>query len=347
MAIVVLKLPNVKRSTEERPRKCRYCAGNTFQRWGQVNKPVKDVRVRNVKVYRYRCCGCKRIFRHYPEGNTRADQTERLRVLAVLLWTLGLSHRASSLILSGLGVMVSFMTIWRDVQAEAQQVNRRNRWNRVRVLGLDGAYVLGWGEKQPVLVAVDLGTGEPITVGYINEYDPQAVMRWLRPLVQQHGISVIVTDDLSSYKIVAEKMQLGHQICQFHVRRWVGKTLKGLQKTISKEWLWIVEEVRQLLDVLHPEGSQRLHALWKQLPGRSSRSDQAHSAMEQLRDLLVRLSRDWHSYCTFQSEPEVPWTNNATERAIGRMKMRARTVRGYKSWQGMQSGLMLAGTYPH
>jgi len=347
MAIVVLKLPNVKRKTESRPRKCRYCEGNTFQRWGQVNKPVKDVRVRNVKVYRYRCCQCKRTFRHYPQGNTSADQTERLRLFAVLLWTLGLSHRASSLILSGLKVMVSFMTVWRDVQAEAQQVNRRNQWNRVRVLGLDGAYVLGWGEKQPVLVAVDLGTGEPITVGYINEYDPQAVIRWLRPLVQQHQISVIVTDDLSSYKIVAEKMQLGHQICQFHVRRWVGKTLKELQGTIPKEWLWVVEEVRQLLDVLHPEASQRLHALWKQLPGRSSKPNQAHSAVEQLRDLLLRLSRDWHSYCTFQSEPEVPWTNNATERAIGRMKMRARTVRGYKSWQGMVSGLMLAGTFPH
>jgi transposase-like protein len=345
MAIVVLKLPNVKRKTENRPRKCRYCEGNTFQRWGQVNKPVKDVRVRNVKVYRYRCCHCQRTFRDYPEGNTSADQTERLRAFAVLLWTLGLSHRASSLILSGVQAMVSFMTIWRDVQAEAQKVKRRNEWKRVRVLGLDGAYVLGWGEKQPVLVAVDLGTGEPITVGYINEYDPQAIIRWLRPLVQQHGISVIVTDDLSSYKIVAEKMQLGHQICQFHVRRWVGKTLKDLQETIPKEWLWIVEEVRQLLYVLHPEGSQRLHALWKQLPERSSRPNQAHSAVEQLRDLLLRLSRDWHSYCTFQSEPEVPWTNNATERAIGRMKMRARTVRGYKSWQGMASGLMLAGTY--
>ena len=147
MAIVVLKLPNVKRKTETRPKECPYCVGNIFQRWGQVNKPVKDVRVRNVKVYRYRCCHCKRTFRHYPEGNTRADQTERLRVLAVLLWTLGLSHRASSLILSSLKVMVSFMTIWRDVQTESQQVKRRNQWNRVRVLGLDGAYVLGLGRE--------------------------------------------------------------------------------------------------------------------------------------------------------------------------------------------------------
>ncbi len=80
------------------------------------------------------------------------------------------------------------------------------------------------------------------------------------------------------------------------------------------------------------------------LPGRRSKPGQAHSALEQLRDLLLRLSQDWPNYCTFQSEPQIPWTNNATERAIGRMKMRARTVRGYKSWSGMQAGLLLAAT---
>jgi len=345
MSIVVLKLPNVKRKTEARPKKCRYCEGLTFQRWGQVNKPVKDIRVRNVKVYRYRCCRCKRTFRYYPEGNTQADQTERLQLFAVLLWTLGLSHRASSLILSGLKVTLSHITIWRDVQREAEQVKKRNHWKPVRVLGLDGANVLGWGEKQSVLVAVDLGTGEPIALGYINEYDPQVVRRWLAPLVQRHGITVIVTDDLSSYKIVAEKLQLGHQVCQFHVRRWVGKALKELQETIPKEWLWVLEEIRQLTKILPPDGSRTLYTLWKQLPGRRSKRNQARLALEQLRDLLLRLSQDWHRYCTFQSEPEVPWTNNSTEQVIGCMKMRARTVRGYKSWSGMQSGLLLAGTY--
>lgn len=345
MSIVVLKLPDVKRKREARPKECRYCEGTTFQCWGQVNKPVKDVQVRNVKVYRYRCCHCKRTFRHYPQGNTKADQTERLRLFAVLLWTLGLSHRASSLILSGLKVTLSHITIWRDVQQEAEQVKRRNHWKRVRILGLDGANVLGWGEKQPVLVAVDLGTGEPLTLGYINEYDPQAVYRWLVPLVQQQGITVIVTDDLFSYKIVAEKLQLGHQVCQFHVRRWLGKALKDLQETIPKEWLWVLEEIRKLIKILPPDGSRTLYTLWKQLPGRRSKPNQTRSALEQLRDLLLRLSQDWHRYCTFQSEPELPWTNNSTEQVIGRMKMRARTVRGYKSSSGMQSGLLLAATH--
>jgi len=344
MAIVVLKLETVKRKTEIRPSRCPYCEGKTFQRWGQVSKPVKDVQVRNVKVYRYRCCDCQRTFRHYPEGNTRADQTERLRVYASLLWKLGLSYRASSLILTGVRVRVSHMTIWRDVQEASQKIKKYNQWKRVRILGLDGAYVLGWGEKQPVLVAVDLGTGEPLTVGYVNEYDPQAMQRWLVPLVQRHGVSVIVTDDLFSYRVVAEKLGLGHQVCQFHARRWVGRTLKELQEHIPKDWHWVLDEIRQLLEDLHPEGSQRLHALWKQLPGRRPGQNKSRSALEQLRDLLVRLSQSWQSYCMFQSEPEVPWTNNATERAIGRMKMRARTVRGYKSWNGMESGLIVAAT---
>jgi hypothetical protein len=236
------------------------------------------------------------------------------------------------------------MTIWRDVQEEAQQRKKRNLWKSVRVLGLDGASVLGWGDKQPVLVAVDLGTGDPIALGYVNEYDPQAIRRWLEPLVQQHGITVIVTDDLFSYKLVAEKLQLEHQVCQFHVRRWVGKTLKELQETIPKQWRWVLEDIRQLIEVLPPDGSRTLYTLWKQLPGRRSKPNQARSALEQLRNLLLPLSQDWHRYCTFQSEPQVPWTNNSTERAIGRMKMRTRTVRGYKSWNGMQSGLLLAAT---
>ncbi len=344
MAIVVLKLPDVKQKREERPKKCPYCGGEIFQRWGRVNKPVKDLRVRKVQVYRYRCCVCRRTFRHYPEGNSKADQTARLRLFVIVLWKLGLSYRASSLVLSGLNIRVSFMTIWRDVQEKAEQIRKQNVWKPVRVVGLDGAYVLGWGEKQPVMVAIDLGTGEPIALGHVNEYDPQALRRWLEPLIQQHGITVIVTDDLSSYKIVAEKLQLEHQVCQFHVRRWVGKTLRALQETIPKEWRWVLEELQQLLAVLSLDGSQRLYALWKQLPGRRSPQEQTRSPLELLRNLLLRLIADWPSYCTFQSEPQVPWTNNLTEQAIGRMKMRARTVRGYKSWPGMQAGLLLAGT---
>jgi hypothetical protein len=214
----------------------------------------------------------------------------------------------------------------------------------VRVLGLDGAYVLGWGEKRPVLVAVDLGDGQPVAVGYVDEHDPRAIQRWLEPLVQRLGVSVIVTDDLVMYKVVAHKLNLEHQICQFHVRRWVGRALKELENKLPKEWLWVLGEIQELITELPPEGDRRLYALWKQVMAPGGRRTGQYTPLDQLRDLLIRLSETWPSFCTFYSDPAIPWTNNATEQVIGRMKMRARTVRGYKTWPGMQTGLMLAGT---
>ena len=101
--------------------------------------------------------------------------------------------------------------------------------------------------------------------GYVDESDPQAVQHWLAGLVKELGVSVIVTDDLASYRNVAEKLNLGHQVCQFHVRRWVGKTLKDLRATVPKDWQWMLDEIEHLIEFLPPQGDKRLYALWKQL----------------------------------------------------------------------------------
>ena len=345
MSIVVLQLPDVKRKTEIRPRKCRYCQGETFQRWGKVSKPVRDSRYRSVAVYRYRCCSCRRTFRHYPQGVDRADQTQRLCKLAAIYWVLGLSLRGVVVALTPFGVRLSHMTVWRDLQDQAGQLEKRRRWQGVRVLGVDGLYPLGWGKaKHPVLVAVDLGQVQPVAIGYIDEYNPQAVRRFLEPLVQRLGVSVIVTDDLASFHTVAEKLGVEHQVCQFHLRRWVGRTLHELREIVPKEWLWVLDEIKGLLEELPPGGSRRLYELWKQIPERRVGQGQPLSPLSQLRILLLRLSEHWHNYRVFDWDKDVPWTNNGTEQVIGRMKMRSRTVRGYKSWSGMHAALTLAGS---
>jgi transposase-like protein len=343
MPIVVLQLPVVKRKNETRPEKCPYCQGETFQRWGKVRKPVRDNRYRNVQAYRYRCCHCRRTFRHYPQGVDRADQTLRLRNLVAVYWVLGMSLRSVVIALAPYGVKLSHMSVWRDLQEQADLQEKRRHWKPVRVLGLDGAYLRAWGDVRPVLVAVDLGEGKPVAVGYVDEYNPQAVRRWLEPLVKRLGVSVIVTDDLVHYKTVAQKLDLEHQICQFHVRRWVGRSLHELRDTVPKEWLWVMDEIKHLLAELPPEGSRRLFELWKQIPERRSGQAGTRSPLEQLRNLLIRLSEHWPNYRVFDWQTDVPWTNNTTEQVIGRMKMRSRTVRGYKSWPGMSAGLMLAG----
>ena len=343
MSIVVLKLPEVKVEVE-RPTQCPACKGETFQRWGGQVRQIRDPQVKEVMVYRYRCCACRHTFRHYPAGVDRAQQSQRLRKLAALTWLLGLSYRGIAAVFEVFGVNLSRMSAWWDVQNWGKQLRKQRQWQPVRVLGLDGAYVLGWGAKQKVLIAVDLGTGQPVRIGYVDEHDPQAVKRWLEPIVQQLGVSVIVSDDLTTYRVVAEKLGLEHQVCQFHVRRWVGKELKNLRDTVPEAWLWVVDEIKTILTDLAPAGSRRLLDLYKQLPARQSAIDQPHTPLDRLRWLLIRLSEHWHRYRVFDWHKDVPWTNNGSEQVIGKMKIRSRTVRGYKSAQGMLNALMVTGS---
>lgn len=342
MAIVLLQLPKVKRETEGRPKRCPYCDGEIFQRWGQGVKPVKDSSYRTVRVYRYRCCRCQHTFRYYPEGVDRHDQTERLRKLAAICWVLGLSLRGVATILLVFGVNLCHMSVWRDIQEQAKRLEKQHRWQGVRVMGVDGAYPLGWGKKQPVVVAVNLGNGQVVKLGQVDESNPQALRRFLEPLVQSLGVSVIVSDDLASYRLVTQQLGVEHQVCQFHVRRWVGRVLHELRGTVPKEYLGMIDEIQALLEDLPPEGSRRLFELWKQIPERRKGQARPLSPLSQLRALLIRLSEHWESYRVFSWHEDVPWTNNGTEQAIGRMKMRSRTVRGYKSWEGMQAALILS-----
>lgn len=124
MSIVTFHLPEVKYSQAERPSRCPYCAGETFQRWGGTVKRVRDPQLGKVWVCRYRCCSCRRTFRHYPVGIDRAILTQRMRALAAIGWLFGMSYRGQSCYLSGFGVVLGRMSIWRDEQQRAKQVEK-------------------------------------------------------------------------------------------------------------------------------------------------------------------------------------------------------------------------------
>jgi hypothetical protein len=91
--------------------------------------------VKAALVYRYCCANCRHTFRHYSDGVDQAQQNQRLRKLAAICWTLGLSYRGIGLILAVFGVGISRMSGWRDVQEEAGQLKRSRMWKPVRVLG--------------------------------------------------------------------------------------------------------------------------------------------------------------------------------------------------------------------
>ena len=77
MDTVLLCLPEVKQEPEARATACRYCGCTALQGWGHYRKPVRDSQVAEVDAARYRCTGCGRTFRHYPEGVSRGGGPKR------------------------------------------------------------------------------------------------------------------------------------------------------------------------------------------------------------------------------------------------------------------------------
>jgi hypothetical protein len=94
-------LPKVNPEAIRVPTHCVYagCGGRKFHLRQEVSKALRDTVYHEVQVPRYQCLRCKRTFRVYPEGTTRAQTSLRVKGLAVMLYLLGLSYGAVSLVL--------------------------------------------------------------------------------------------------------------------------------------------------------------------------------------------------------------------------------------------------------
>jgi hypothetical protein len=56
-------------------------------------------------------------------------------------------------------------------------------------------------------LVVDLRNGHPVALAPIDEHDTERIVEWLKPLKDELGIEVSVTDDLREYRPVAEGLE--------------------------------------------------------------------------------------------------------------------------------------------
>ena len=317
---VRLLIPRVQSAPTDRPTHCPHCASPYLARHGSLQKPLTDTKLATVQVVRYRCSGCGRTFRHYPAGVTRARQSQRVVVLATLMYACGLSCSVTAHLLRAQEAGIAPVTVWRDAQAVGQRLRRRPASGRVvSVLGADETYVHLRGRTVCLGVVTDAQTGETLGVEVLVAQDAAGFLRGLQRFVKDLGVEVLVTDDLSTYKPVRERLRVQHQVCIAHVRKNVTKRLRKLpgQEPVKAA-------VRELVRDFPPWGERALRELAKTLrrnvPWRRFLSD---------------LADKWPSLRRFLDNPAVPATNNVTERAIGRSKVRYKTVRGFTSEEGM------------
>lgn len=321
-----LLVPQVKAQPESRPSACRWCESPLLQRHQTVPKKVIDTQLRQTEAVRYRCAACGRTFRHYAEGVSHYRQSQRVMGLAVLLWTLGLSEWATSHVLHALEAGIHRSSVHRDrLRAGALLQRRAMQGGQVRVLGADETGVRIRGAAQLVGFVVDGGSGKTIGVDVLVEQDGPAFRQWLQRYSETLGVEVLVTDDLNTYKPVSHQLGLAQQVCLAHVRKWVANRLRAIRGREEEKAL-----VRQLVRDLPADGGDRLLSLERRV-----------RPSPPLRRLVIDLIQRWPALVYHQGRPWVPATNNRTEQAIGKSKVRFKTVRGFKSVAGALSGIAL------
>jgi transposase-like protein len=288
------------------------------------------------------------------------------------MYGLGLSCSAASHLLTALGAEVSKPSVWRDAQAAGEALRRSRPAGRVRVLGADETVFKVKGQQVAVGFVVDAQSGRTLGFKVLFEGDGKAFKEWLEPYARKLGAEVLVTDDNDSYSVAAAELGLSQQLCIAHVRKYLKHRSKSILKQAQREWGNQDEKYKKLeedlkclgalLEELPEEGEKRigrLHRqyLWAKPPTKGQQETTKKAARNEddgggkekasagyrMRMLTLELWNKWPKIRLHLRRPELKLdgTNNASERSIGRSKVRYKTMRGYKSIDGMSNGIAL------
>jgi transposase-like protein len=346
-----IEIPTLE-STAQVTRRCPHCernGGQIHQR--RVQRPV-DIRVEQVEKVRMRCAFCRRTWTCQPEGMKHGySRSQRLRALNVLLYALGLSYGSVAMTTAALGAQQSETSVYDDVidsgtRAEERHTRRvASLVGAVGIVGIDGTGQLlaepGNSRSEGVMFAVEFGSGRLLRFAVVDERDAEGLQAFIDELRERFGVTEWVGDAHGNHRGRVDGDV--YWICMAHFKKAKKTRLRRLRETAESEGSPVTERPRfrrsvraleRLLDEMPQGGEKRafqVYRHWREArapgEGETATPDLPASGLAQagwsLKQLALEISEKW--------KPASTYTNNVTERAIGRcLKSRSKMMRGFK-----------------
>ena len=357
-----LILPKVEPTQFEFPKKCRRkgCPGMRFLPRQEVSKKIVDAQHPEVTAWRCECRKCGHVFRVYPKGVSQKQISKRVNGMAVMLYVLGLSYGAVEIVLNSLGMGIGKTSVFRVVQAVAEQVPGLKREKlldgyQTKAVGADVTSVRCNGKWVTVGITVDAVNGMVLSIDELAGEDAQQLQAWLEPILDAVDADVVVSDDADAFKQVSDQTGRSQQVCKSHVGRNTDALVAELAARIdagqdhSLDAIGVspqqaLEDLASLTEMIHarrPEDQSRLEEIYLRYasahkPGKGKKYDVAY----RMRNLFLDRWNLWPRltfYRTWMEEDGneiLDGTNNHCERAIGWwIKERYRSMKGYKREQ--------------
>jgi transposase-like protein len=365
---IKVQLPKVDPETCKEPEACPYenCNGRHFKPHGQKGevKEIRDLYHQEVKSYRWKCMKCRRTFRVYPQGVSNAQQSAQLKAMSVLLYVLGLSYGAVSDFLTAMGVSIGKTTVYENVQeagerSRVRQAREIEEGGKRAAMGTDGTYVKVKGEKVGLEVLVDDESGDLLGLEIIVSENAEELLEIIREVAEKVEVDVLISDDLDTYKNVADELGLEHQTCRSHINRNVEDGVESMRKQARKEeevpegvdssLERLEADLTQIEQIVHQrpdDGAEQLETLYHRYKAAPppTRKGERHSVWYRVRMLITRRWENWRRLTLelHRSDLDLDGTNNSSERLIGWfIKERYRTMRGYKRTESIKNVVTL------
>lgn len=192
MPIVMLSLPETQNTCDDRACKCPYCGGHSIQKWGRSYRNSSYTNGQVDTIQRYRCGDCSGTFRVYPGIMGRSSQSNLIRRIAAIAWSVGMSLREVVATFEGSGFELSHTTVWREGKKIFKQIEQQVADSPGQKYVIDINFVPRYSNGLGVVLAVDIGKRKPIVLGTVNEHDPRIVRNWVDSLVQESDIKVSI-----------------------------------------------------------------------------------------------------------------------------------------------------------
>jgi hypothetical protein len=244
-------------------------------------------------AYRFRCLRCGATFRVYPCGVSCNQQSDGLKALSVLLYVLGLSYGAVEDLLSAPDRIGGQVLLQGGARA---------------VIGSDGTYVKVKGQAVGVQVVVDDRDSGLLGLEIVVSENAEDVLSAVRTVAEQVQAEVLVSDDLDTYKRVADALDLDHQICRSHVKRNVDALAEEFREQLkAKEPIpagvdsspeRLVKDLEQLQELVRarPQDAEvrleQWYGRYQQAP--QPKAGERHTVWFRMRMLITRLWERWH-----------------------------------------------------
>lgn len=315
-------------------RRCPHCGrakGNIHS--GVKYRSISDLKVESILQRRMKCPFCNTTWTIRADGIGDGRQRSDMVIsFGVLLYVLGLSYRHAARIIRALGCKGSKSSIERDVDGAGQKAkvfHSQAPRMRVSILGVDGTGVRMAGNKRAgVLFFVYIQTGKLISVEPLNETDARKVREHVLRVMREFGADQLRTDELSVYEGIVDEDS--HTICLAHWLKSKCKRARELYRQLKAEGLMFESEnMLEVIDLLRQE--PRSATVPPQIERLVRRYINCRrGTLWRVNQLLQHIERAWGRVSSDKGDR----TNNATERVIGlTYKIRAKTMRGFKSWK--------------